>query len=90
MEMDIKDLRYFMAVYEHGGFSRAARVLGTVQSNVSARILALEAFLGGALFERRYRNVVATAKGETLYKYAKSVIAAMDETERVVRQFDAA
>jgi len=36
--MDIKDLRYFVAVYEEGGFARAGVLLETVQSNVSARI----------------------------------------------------
>ena len=44
--MDVKDLRYFVAVYEAEGFSRASRELGTVQSNVSARIRNLEGLLG--------------------------------------------
>ena len=83
--MDVKDLRYFVAVYEAKGFSRASFNLGTVQSNVSARIRGLEKGLGGPLFERRYRSIVPTARGDRLYGLAKQLIAAVDETEQTVR-----
>ena len=53
--MDLRDLRYFIAVYEAAGFSRASRALGTVQSNVSARIRNLEDSLGVELFRRRHQ-----------------------------------
>ena len=84
--MDVKDLRYFVAVYEAEGFSRASRDLGTVQSNVSARIRGLEDSLGATLFQRHYRGVVPTEKGDKLYVYAKQVIAAIDLTEREFRR----
>ena len=83
--MDVKDLRYFVAVYEAKGFSRASECLGTVQSNVSSRIRYLEDRLGAPLFERRYRGVIPTEKGEKLYGHAKQVIAALDSTERELR-----
>jgi DNA-binding transcriptional LysR family regulator len=83
--MDVKDLRYFVAVYEARGFSRASEFLGTVQSNVSSRIRCLEDSLGVALFVRRYRGVIPTQKGEQLYSHAKQVIAALDDTEREIR-----
>jgi len=83
--MDVKDLRYFVAVYEAKGFSNASKSLGTVQSNVSTRIRCLEDFLGTLLFERRYRGVVPTEKGEKLYIHAKQVIATFDHTERAIR-----
>ena len=83
--MDVKDLRYFVAVYETKGFSSASRCLGTVQSNVSTRIRCLEDFLGTLLFERRYRAVVPTEKGEELYVHAKQVIATLDRTELAIR-----
>src|SRR5436305_641748 len=69
--MDVKDLKYFVAVYEAKGFLRAASALGTVQSNVSTRIRSLEKFVGVPLFERRYRGIVPTEKGEKLYAHAK-------------------
>jgi DNA-binding transcriptional LysR family regulator len=88
--MDIKDLRYFVAVYEEGGFARAGTLLETVQSNVSARIRRLEAALGVRLFERHRRGVVATDKGEKLYRHAKRVIALLEETPEAVRGKEAA
>ena len=88
--MDIKDLRYFVAVYEEGGFARAGNLLETVQSNVSARIRRLEAALGVQLFERHRRGVVATDKGEKLYRHAKRVIALLEETPEAVKGNEAA
>ena len=84
--MDVKDLRYFIAVYEAEGFSRASRELGTVQSNVSARIRNLEGFLGVPLFERRYRRVAPTAGGDQLYRHAKKVLSSLSEAERALRR----
>lgn len=82
--MDVKDLRYFIAVYEAEGFSRASRELGTVQSNVSARIRNLEASLGIPLFERRYRRVAPTAGGDKLYRHARKVMTLLNGVERAV------
>jgi len=84
--MDVKDLRYFVAVYEAEGFSRASRELGTVQSNVSARIRNLEGTLGISLFERRYRRVAPTAGGDKLYRHAKKVISSLADAERALRR----
>ena len=84
--MDVKDLRYFVAVYEAEGFSRASRELGTVQSNVSARIRNLEGTLGVPLFERRYRRVAPTAGGDKLYRHAKKVISSLADAERALRR----
>ena len=88
--MDIKDLRYFVAAYEAKGFARAAVALNTVQSNVSARIRKLEAFLGETLFERHHDGVVATAKAELLYRAARRVLAKFDEIPEAVHHKDAA
>src|SRR5688572_15234431 len=84
--MDVKDLRYFVAVYEAEGFSRASRDLGTVQSNVSARIRNLEGSLGVALFERRYRRVAPTVGADKLYRHAKKVISSLNEAERAIKR----
>ena len=84
--MDVEDLRFFIAVYESEGFSRASERLGTVQSNVSARIRNLEGFLGVPLFERRYRRVAPTARGDQLYRHARKVVSALDDAERAVKR----
>lgn len=83
--MDLKDLRFFIAVYEAKGFSRASEVLGTVQSNVSARIIELERSMGGPLFERQWRRVIPTAKGDKFYSYAKHFLAQIQNAERTFR-----
>jgi len=88
--MDLKDLRYFIAVYETHGFSRASQFLGTVQSNVSARIQVLERSIGAPLFERRWRSVVPTSKGDQFYGYAKQVMVALDNVERAFKRSRAA
>jgi general secretion pathway protein G len=73
-------------VYEAEGFSRASRELGTVQSNVSARIRNLEGALGISLFERRYRRVAPTAGADKLYRHAKKVISSLNEAERALKR----
>ena len=83
--MDVKDLRYFVAVFETKNFSRASEVLGTVQSNVSARIRNLEEFLQVALFQRHYRGATPTEKAVKLYQHAKHVLASVEQTPRLVR-----
>jgi len=83
--MEVKDLRYFIAVYEAENFAQAGAALHTVQSNVSAHIRKLEGFLGVALFERHRRGAVPTEQGDRLYRYAKNVIALVDEAADSVR-----
>lgn len=83
--MDLKDLRYFVAVYEARGFSSASLLLGTVQSNVSIRIRSLEDFIGAPLFERHYRGIVPTPMAEMLYGHAKNVLASLDLAKQAIR-----
>jgi DNA-binding transcriptional LysR family regulator len=68
--MDIADLKVFEAVARLGGMNRAAVELNTVQSNITARIKALEADIGCPLFERRPRGVALTFAGRRLVPYA--------------------
>jgi len=77
-------------VYDEGGFARAGALLQTVQSNVSARIRRLEITLGVQLFERHHRGVVATDKGEKLYRHAKRGTALLEETPVAVTGKEAA
>jgi DNA-binding transcriptional LysR family regulator len=83
--MDLQDMKFLIAVYELKGFSSASKRLGTVQSNVSARIIAIEEWLGEPLFERGWRTIAPTAKGDKVYAYAKGVIAKVDDGERLLR-----
>ncbi|HTI79945.1 MAG TPA: LysR substrate-binding domain-containing protein [Acetobacteraceae bacterium] len=71
--MDASDLKVFEAVARHGGISRAAKELHTVQSNVTTRIRALEQELGTALFERHARGVTLTQAGHRLLPYTAEI-----------------
>ena len=67
--MDVSDLRVFEAVSRHGSMNRAAQELHTVQSNVTARIRALEEELGVSLFQRHARGVSTTPAGQRILPF---------------------
>jgi len=67
-------LRSFVAVAESGGFTKAARLLNSTQSTVSAQIQRLEDEVGRPLFARSTRSVQLTSDGETLLGYAKTIL----------------
>jgi DNA-binding transcriptional LysR family regulator len=82
--MDAADLRVFDAVARTGSMSRAAQALNTVQSNVTARIRALETEVGATLFERTSRGVTLTAAGHRLLPFAARVALVLDDARRAV------
>jgi DNA-binding transcriptional LysR family regulator len=83
--MDAADLRLFAAVARTGGIGKAALELNTVQSNVTARLKALEDRLGAELFERSHRGVALTAAGHRLLPYAERVGRLLEDAGRAVR-----
>jgi DNA-binding transcriptional LysR family regulator len=83
--MDAADLKLFAAVAKSGGMGRAAAVLNTVQSNVTARVRALESEIGCSLFDRHSRGVTLTAAGRRLLPYADSILKMLDEAVRTAR-----
>ncbi|MGW4484648.1 LysR family transcriptional regulator [Amycolatopsis sp. NPDC004368] len=72
--MELRQLEYFVAVIDHGGFGRAARALGLPQPSVSDAVRALEHELGGELLHRLGRGVVTTAAGEALLGPARRAL----------------
>jgi DNA-binding transcriptional LysR family regulator len=83
--MESDDLRVFEAVARLGVMTRAAEELHTVQSNITARIRALEQNVGATLFERRSAGVTLTAAGRRLLPYARRVSLLLEEAGRAVR-----
>lgn len=83
--MDTAELKVFESVARTGGMNRAAAELHTVQSNVTARIRALEAELGAPLFERHSRGVALTPAGQRLLPYARRVAWLLADATRAVR-----
>lgn len=72
--MDLRRLRLFLAVVDHGGFTRAAENEFVSQPSVSQAIRELEQELGTPLFHRVGRGVVLTAAGEALVSPARQAL----------------
>ena len=86
--MNIRQLRYFLAVAQELNFTRAAERVGIAQPPLSQQILALEQELGTALFTREKRRVRLTAAGEILVDHAHRVINAAAAAEEAVRMVE--
>jgi DNA-binding transcriptional LysR family regulator len=82
--MEAADLRIFEAVARTGSMNRAANELNTVQSNVTARIKALEEQLGAILFDRTNRGVSLTPAGQRLLPYVHRVTCVLNDAQRAV------
>jgi DNA-binding transcriptional LysR family regulator len=86
--MELRHLRYFLAVAEELNFRRAAERLRMAQPPLSAQIKSLESELGVRLFDRTTRSVKLTAAGQVLVAGAREVLAAADRAEQHVRKAD--
>ncbi|HUQ41354.1 MAG TPA: LysR substrate-binding domain-containing protein [Candidatus Limnocylindrales bacterium] len=78
MDMQVAQLRAFLAVAERRHFTRAARDLGMAQPSVSAHVRRLEAELGSDLFHRMKGNLTLTPGGEALLPFARRILADVD------------
>jgi LysR family hydrogen peroxide-inducible transcriptional activator len=73
--MTLQDLRYVVALADHGHFGRAAAACDIGQSTLSTQIKKLEAQLGVTLFERTTKSVSVTAFGADIVGRARQVLA---------------
>jgi DNA-binding transcriptional LysR family regulator len=89
MAMDLRRLRYFIAVAEEGHITRAAERLGMQQPPLSRQIALMERELNVSLFRRLARGVELTGAGDALFREAKVILAhvdrALDTTRRTAR-----
>src|SRR5215469_10945904 len=84
--VELRHLRYFVAVAEEGHITRAARRLGIQQPPLSQQIRGLEHELGVQLFHRRPRGVELTDAGRALLTDARAILALVDRAVAAARQ----
>jgi DNA-binding transcriptional LysR family regulator len=88
MSIDLKQLKYFLAVAEEKSFSRAAERLHISQPPLSQQIMKLESELGVRLFARTTRSFELTVAGKALMAEASDLLGRMRMTIETIRQID--
>ncbi|MFG3234542.1 LysR family transcriptional regulator [Streptomyces antibioticus] len=84
--MEIRELRYFVAVAEELHFGKAAQRLGIAQPPLSRTITQLERRLGITLLERNSRKVTLTEAGAVLLAEGREILSAVTAAERRTRR----
>ncbi|MFC7394999.1 LysR family transcriptional regulator [Scopulibacillus cellulosilyticus] len=84
--MDIRQLRYFIAIVEEGKISAAAERLHISQPPLSQHLKAMEDELGSKLAVRKGKSIEFTEAGKALYKYALRMNELMEEAKKEVKE----
>jgi DNA-binding transcriptional LysR family regulator len=84
--MELRHLRYFVAVAEELHFTRAAARLNIATPTLSAQIRVLETLLGAQLFVRKTRSVVLTQVGERFLAEARATLKQAEQAEHIGRR----
>ena len=84
--MELRQLRYFVAIVDHGALSRAARVLHIVQPALSQQLQLLEQELGVSLLHRSAQGVQTTDAGKLFYEHALAILKQVSDAKSAVTQ----
>jgi DNA-binding transcriptional LysR family regulator len=83
--MNLRQLRYFLAIVEEGSVTRAAQRLFVAQPSISQQMRALEAELGGSLLERLPTGVRPTSAGRAFLVEARAAVEHADKAHAAAR-----
>lgn len=86
--MEIRVLRYFLAIAREGNITSAANLLHVTQPTLSRQIKDLEEELGQKLFVRKSHNIMLTPKGMLLRKRAEEIIDMVDKAQSEFRAME--
>jgi DNA-binding transcriptional LysR family regulator len=84
--MELRHLRYFIAVADELNFSRAAERLGITQPQLSQHIKALESRLDVQLLDRKQRPLQLTVAGQAFLEEARSTLATLEQAVRKIQR----
>lgn len=84
--VDVRRLRYFVAIAEELHFGRASERLHVAQPALSRQMVELENAIGATLFDRTRNQIRLTAAGEALLPRARDILGRIVETARIVRR----
>jgi hypothetical protein len=85
-EMELRHLRYFVAVVEEQSFTKAAEKLYIAQPPLSRQIQNLESELGISLFERGSRPLKTTEAGQFFYQHAVKLLSNAEEVKSMTKR----
>jgi LysR family nitrogen assimilation transcriptional regulator len=84
--MELRQLRYFVAIVDHGALSRAALVLHVAQPALSQQLRQLEQELGVQLLHRSAQGVLSTDAGKLFYEHAQAILKQVADAKSALMQ----
>jgi LysR family nitrogen assimilation transcriptional regulator len=84
--MELRQLRYFVAIVDHGSLSRAATVLHVAQPALTQQLRQLEEELGVQLLHRSAQGVLSTDAGKVFYEHAQAILKQVADAKSAVTQ----
>ena len=84
--MELRQLRYFVAIVDHGSLSKAALVLHVAQPALTQQLRQLEQELGAQLLHRSAQGVLSTDAGKVFYEHAQAILKQVGDARSAVTQ----
>ncbi|WP_373989954.1 LysR substrate-binding domain-containing protein [Duganella sp. BuS-21] len=84
--MELRQLRYFVAIVDHGSLSRAALILHVAQPALTQQLRQLEEELGVQLLHRSAQGVLSTDAGKVFYEHAQAILKQVVDARSAVAQ----